>query len=83
MKFHMNKILRFWADVEYERIKRDNASRTKLQLLGQILRRFEKAGDAMQYLDVKGRVAWKATPGMLTRLADAEREALDDLADWP
>ena len=83
MKFHMSKILRFWVDVEYERIKRDNASRTRLQLLGQILRRFEKAGDAMRYLDVEGRVAWKATSRMLTRLANAEQEARDDeLAEW-
>jgi len=83
MKFHMSKMLSFWVDVEYERIKRDNASRTRLQLLGQILRRFEKAGDAMRYLDVEGRVAWKATPRMLTRLANAEQEARDDeLAEW-
>jgi hypothetical protein len=83
MKFHMSKTLRFWVDVEYERIKRDNASRTRSQVLAQILRRFEKAGDAMRYLDVGGRVAWKATPKMLIRLADAEQEAMDDLAEWP
>jgi hypothetical protein len=82
MKFHMSKTLRFSVDVEYERIKRDNAHRTKTQLISQILRRFEKAGDAMRYLDVKGRVAWKATSKMLTRLVNAEREAEDDLADW-
>jgi hypothetical protein len=83
MKFHMSKILRFWVDVEYERIKLDNANRTRLQLLGQILRRFEKAGDAMRYLDAEGRVAWKATSKMLTRLANSEREAEDDLANGP
>jgi hypothetical protein len=83
MKFHMSKILRFWVDVEYERIKRDNANRTRLQLLSQTLRRFEKAGDAMRHLDVEGRVAWKATSRMLARLANAEREATDDLAEWP
>jgi hypothetical protein len=82
MKFHMSKTLRFWVDVEYERIKRDNASRTRLQLLGQILCRFEKSGDAMRCLDVEGRIAWKATSRMLTRLANAEQEAIDDLADW-
>jgi hypothetical protein len=36
----------------------------------------------MRYLTADGRVAWKATPRMLVRLADAEREAEDDLADW-
>jgi hypothetical protein len=83
MRFRMTKTLYFWVDVQYERIKRDNANRTRLQLLGQILRRFEKAGDAMRYLDVEGRVAWKATAKMLTRLADAEQEARDDeSAEW-
>jgi hypothetical protein len=48
-------------------------------LIAQILRKFEEAGDAMRYLNTKGEIAWKATPGMLSRLADAEREALDDL----
>jgi hypothetical protein len=37
----------------------------------------------MRFLNSSGRVAWKATPRMLARLADAEREAWDDLADWP
>jgi hypothetical protein len=37
----------------------------------------------MRYVDADGRVAWKGTPRMRTRLADAEREAEDDLADWP
>jgi hypothetical protein len=36
----------------------------------------------MRYVNVDGRVAWKATSRMLTRLADAEQEAKDDLADW-
>jgi hypothetical protein len=31
------------------------------------------------YLNADGRIAWKATPGMLARLADAEQEVIDDL----
>jgi hypothetical protein len=38
---------------------------------------------AMRYLNTKGKMAWKATPGMLSRLADAEQEAIDDMEDWP
>jgi hypothetical protein len=38
----------------------------------------EQAGDAMRQLNSKGQIAWKATPRMLTRLADAEQEARDD-----
>jgi hypothetical protein len=83
MKFRMTKVLRFWVDCEYERIKNSHRRRSKAQLIARILGKFEEAGEAMRYLDTKGRIAWKATPGMLTRLADAEQEARDDeLAEW-
>jgi hypothetical protein len=83
MKFRITKNLRFWVDVEYEQSKNCTSERTRTALLAQILRRFEEAGEAMRYLNTKGEIAWKATPGMLTRLADAEREARDDeLAEW-
>jgi hypothetical protein len=83
MKFHMTKVLGFWADVEYQRMKNDQPSRSRRELLAQILRKFEEAGEAMRYLTKGGEIGWKATPGMLTRLADAEQEARDDeLAEW-
>jgi hypothetical protein len=82
MKFHMTKVLWFWVDVEYERIKNHHPGRSRTELIAQSLRKFEEAGDAMRYLNSEGEIVWKATPGMLTRLADAEREARDDLADW-
>jgi hypothetical protein len=83
MKFRMSDILRFWVDCEYHRIKKHVPGRTRTALLGQILRKFEEAGDAMRYLNTKGEIAWKATPGMLSRLADAEQEAIDDMEEWP
>jgi hypothetical protein len=83
VRFRMTKALRFWVDVEYERIRNHCPGHSRTELLSQILRAFEAAGDAMRYLDVDGRVAWKATPGMLSRLADAEQEAIDDMEDWP
>jgi hypothetical protein len=82
MKFHMTKVLGFWVDVEYQRMKNDQPGRSRRELLAQILRKFEEAGEAMRYLNTKGQIAWKATPGMLSMLADAEQEARDDLADW-
>jgi hypothetical protein len=82
MKFRMNKVLRFWVDVEYNRSKNHDPDRAKTEVIAQILRAFEEAGDVMRYLHTKGEIAWKATPGMLARLADAEQEARDDLADW-
>jgi hypothetical protein len=83
MKFRMTKVLRFWVDVEYERVRNHQPTRRRTELLTQILRKFEEAGEAMRYLNTEGEIAWKATPGMLTRLADAEREVIDDMEDWP
>jgi hypothetical protein len=83
MKIHMTRVLRFWVDVEYERIKNHASGRTRTDLVAQILRKFEEAGEAMRYLDTKGEIGWRATPAMLSRLADAEQEARDDeLAEW-
>jgi hypothetical protein len=81
MKFHMTKALRFWVDVEYEHVKNEFLAFTRAQLLAQILCEFEEFGDAMRYLNSDGRVAWKATPRMLTKLEDAEREVIHDMAE--
>jgi hypothetical protein len=43
--------------------------------LAQILRQYERRGDAMRHLDNQGKVAWKSSPRFLTKLADAERDA--------
>ena len=83
MKLHMDKTLRFWVDVAYDAIKSDHDNVTKQQLLAQILLQYERRGDAMRYLNGKGKIAWKASPLFLTKLADAERDAEDDLKDWP
>jgi hypothetical protein len=83
MKFRMTKVLRFWVDVEYDDIRDLAPDPPRTELIAKILREFEEAGDAMRYLDVDGRIAWKATPRILSRLADAEREAMDDLAECP
>jgi hypothetical protein len=80
MNFRMSKILRFWVDVEYERMKNHITGRPRTELLAKILRKFEEAGDAMRFLNTEGEIAWKA---MLSRLADAEQEAVDDMEDWP
>ena len=81
MKIRMTRSLRFWVDVEHERIKKRVPGLTRTALIFQILRKFEEAGDAMRYLNTKGEIAWKATPGMLSRLADAEQEAIDNMDD--
>jgi hypothetical protein len=83
MKFRMDKTLKLWADVAVEHIKREHRNLTKRQLVAQVLRRYEQRGDAMRCLNKQGKMTWKASPRFLSMLADAERDARDDLADWP
>jgi hypothetical protein len=83
MKLRMDKTLRFWVDVAYEDIKRDHPNLTKRQLVAQTLLEYERRGDALRCLNRHGRIVWKASPRFLSMLSDAERDARDDLADWP
>ena len=83
MKFRMTKTLRFWADVACEHLKRDHPNLTKRQLVSHVLRKYQQSGQAMRCLNAHGRIVWKASPRFLNMLSDAERDARDDLADWP
>jgi hypothetical protein len=83
MKFRISKSLRFWVDCEYQGIKKHVSGRPRTERISRIRRKFEEAGDAMRYLNTKGEIAWKATPGMLSRLGNAEQEAKDDMDDCP
>jgi hypothetical protein len=78
----MDRTLRFWVDVAYEHIKSANSQLSKRQLVAQILREYERRGDAMRCLDKQGKISWKASPRFLTMLADAGRDAQDDLEDF-
>jgi hypothetical protein len=82
MKFRMDATLRFWVDVAYDEIKLDHIDLTKRQLVAQILGQYEERGHAMRCLDNQGKIVWKASPRFLTKLADAEREAQDELEDF-
>ena len=81
MKLRMTKNLKFWVDVACEQRKTRTAPECKAALVAGILHKFEQAGDAMRDLRSDGKTAWKATPQMLDRLADAERDARDDADD--
>jgi hypothetical protein len=83
MKTQMSKTLKFWVDAECERRKDRVASKSKRSLITAVLQELEEVGDAMRYLDRNGRIAWKATASMVSRLADAERDAKDELDEWP
>ena len=67
----------------YEDKKYENANRTKAELIAEILRDYERSGDAMRYLNAAAQIAWKASPAMLRKLADAEREVEDDMEGLP
>jgi hypothetical protein len=83
MKIRLDNTLKFWVDCSYDDRKHENPNHTRAELIAEILREYERHGDAMRYLNAKGQIAWKASPWMLLRLADAEREVQDDLADFP
>jgi hypothetical protein len=72
MPFRMSRILRFWVEVECDQ---QDLRRASDRDIAGILREFEQSGDAMRSLNRRGQVVWKATPQMLDRLADAEKEA--------
>jgi hypothetical protein len=77
----MDKVLRFWVACADQDLQEEDATGTRLTT--SIVCEFEEAGDAMRYLNAKGQISWKATAEMLSRLADAEQEAEDDLIDVP
>jgi hypothetical protein len=79
----MTKVLRFWIECAIPDSRTQDPGHPRTGLIAKILREYEACGDAMRYVDARGRVAWKATPRMLSRLADAERDARDDVADVP
>jgi hypothetical protein len=83
MKIRMSKTLRFWVDVAAEHLKLDRPNFSERHLVTQLLREYERRGDAMRCLNKRGRIAWKASPWFLNALGDAERDARDDLADCP
>jgi hypothetical protein len=83
VKFHIDETLRFWIDFQYQMQMAQKNNLPRMQLIAEILRDHEKEGHAMRYLNSSGQVAWKATPLMLSNLADLQRDAEEDLADFP
>ena len=81
MKLRMDKTLQFWVDAACEHLKSSNSKLSRRQLVAQVLLEYERRGNAMRCLDRRGRIVWKASPRFLSMLADAERDALDDLDD--
>jgi hypothetical protein len=83
MKLRISKILKFWVEVACEQRKVRTPPKSEQSLIAQVLHEWEEAGEAMRYLRTDRKIAWKATPKMLERLADAERDAKEELDEWP
>jgi hypothetical protein len=79
MKVRMTKKLKFWVDVACDKNKSELSAKDKRALIADVLCGFEQAGDATRYLRADGKIGWKPTQRLLDRLADAERDAVDDL----
>jgi hypothetical protein len=83
MKLRISKTLKLWIDVECEQRKAQAPPKSKQALIAEVLHEWEEVGEAMRYLRADGKIGWKATQEMLDRLADAERDARDELDEWP
>ena len=84
MPFLMDEILTELADQVYQprRLRRNGAHPTQDLVLAETLAKLEASGDAMRFVDGKGRIAWKATPSLSQYLKDLELDAEEDLADF-
>jgi hypothetical protein len=82
-KFKMDKIIRELVQESWEwaRIGRDRDPMDKSRVFSETLADLESQGDAMRYLDSKGRIAWKATPDLRDYLNDLKVDAEADLDD--
>ena len=80
----MDKILRQYVDQVYEtaRLRRNGVRTTRDLVLSAMLADFEAAGDAMRYVNSRGRIAWKATPQLRNYLMDLQLDAEADLAEF-
>jgi hypothetical protein len=63
MKFRMDKTLRFWVDCSYQDRRYGNPKRTRTQLIAEILREYERSGDAMRYLSAARLIPKRSTGG--------------------
>jgi hypothetical protein len=63
------------------RLRRIGGFPDRERVFAEALADLESDGDAMRYLNSKGRIAWKATPDLRDYLNDLKLDAEADLAD--
>ena len=81
MRIIVDDVLEFWISPAYEDAQSSGESKGRREFYLSELLEWEKRGSAMRYLDPQGRLAWRATPSFLERLAEEEREAREDEND--
>ena len=83
MPIPMDKILQEIADQAYyaSSLRRNGVQPTRDVFLAEVLGELEASGDAMRFVDAKGRIAWMATPRLRDYLQDLELEAEEDLEE--
>jgi hypothetical protein len=78
MKYHMDRTLRFWVEVEYDRSKTGLANLRRSEIIGGILIDYERKGHANRYVRRDGEIGWRATDKFREDLFEQEQDALDD-----
>ena len=81
-KIQMDKILQEIVEEAYEWGSKSSGEPTNFSgrdlVFAEVLADLEIDGDAMRYVDAKGRIAWKATPDLRDYLEDLRLDALAD-----
>ena len=79
----MDSIIRELVEESWEwaRIGRDRDFVDRDQVFAEALADLEFDGDAMRYLDSKGRIAWRATPDLRDYLNDLKLDAEADFVN--
>jgi hypothetical protein len=80
VRIQIDKFLQQYLDQgsNRARLRRDGGNRDRKAVLAEILAELESSGDAMRYVNGKGRIAWKATPQVQSFLADLQADAEAD-----
>jgi hypothetical protein len=83
MTILMDKILQDLVEEAYEeaRLRRLGGFPDRDVVFAEALADLESDGDAMRYVNSKGRIAWKATPDLRDYLNDLKLDAEADLED--
>jgi hypothetical protein len=82
-KIYIDRIVRECVDRAYPsaRLGRREDDRARNAVLAKLLSSLEESGDAMRYVDAKGRIAWRATPRLRDIIKDLEKDVRLEFED--